>query len=681
MSRHRRFAIPSAHRRALVAGLVAAGAIAAGLSIADASEPGDNATTTPIKHVVVIFQENTSFDHVFGTYPNAVNAPGEIPFTPAPGTQPINGLTPTLLTANPNAGNPKRIAPSDVIPTIGCSNDHGYTAEQRAANGGLMDKFIENTQGGGCGKSGVLNYTDGNTTGALWNYANRYAMSDAHFGTGFGPSTIGAIELVSGNTATAIDDAGLPMASMAGTVNNGTIYSNANPYPSYDGCTAASHFYALGDKTGAAALGAGNTSKNVGDLLNAKGVSWGWFQGGFTPTSRQAVSAEFPHGRPVCGAAHRNVAGALVGDYDAHHNPFAYYRSTANPEHLPPTAAIGSSDQANHQYDLTSFDAAVAAGALPAVSFLKAGHYQDGHPGYSDPIDEQQFLVEKINAIQASPDWASTAIVVAWDDSDGWYDHVTPPNVRASATPEDALNGPGKCGTPGPLVPRASNRCGYGPRLPLLVISPYAVPNKVKHTANDQTSVLRFIQDNWSLGRIGNGSTDAAAEPLDTMFDFTGPTRNGKLLLDPATGAAPGTARIPFPPTPTPAASATPTPAPLATPTPAQSTPTPSPTPPAPLPLPAASLSKLTVKAKRATSKTIRVDLGVKSKPSLKTSIRVRLNKGKTQVATGTATFKGKTLRITLKSKKAIKAGKYSLVITISQPGRLPTAVTKSVKL
>ena len=72
---------------------------------------------------------------------------------------------------------------------------------------------------------------------------------------------------------------------------------------------------------------------------------------------------------------------------------------------------------------------------MPAVSFLKAAEYQDGHPGYSDPLDEQNFIVNTVNQIEQSKYWTSTAIVITYDDSDGWYDHVTPPVVNGSNDP------------------------------------------------------------------------------------------------------------------------------------------------------------------------------------------------------------------------------------------------------
>ena len=172
----------------------------------------------------------------------------------------------------------------------------------------------------------------------------------------------------------------------------------------------------------------------------------------------------------------------------------------------------------------------------PAVgSFLKAPGYQDGHPEYSDPLDEQQFLVETINHLQKLPDWKEMAIVVAYDDSDGWYDHKASPTVSTSASPADVLTAPGMCGDSEAHPATYQGRCGYGPRLPLLAISPYAKPNFVDHTQTDQTSILRFIEDNWGTGRIGNDSFDARAGVLDNMFAFTGPTQP-TLVLSAMTG-------------------------------------------------------------------------------------------------------------------------------------------------
>jgi phospholipase C len=194
---------------------------------------------------------------------------------------------------------------------------------------------------------------------------------------------------------------------------------------------------------------------------------------------------------------------------------------------------IGRTDQANHQYDLTDFDAALKGGNLPAVSFLKASEYQDGHAAYSDPIDEQHFIVDTINTLQKSKDWSSTAVVIAYDDSDGWYDHVAPfiSNASTSAAHDVAVCS----GSSAPVLGGYQDRCGPSQRLPLLVISPYAKSNFVAHNETTQPSVLKFIEDNWKTGRIGDSSFDATAGSLDAMFQWGRP--DGKQVLLNADGS------------------------------------------------------------------------------------------------------------------------------------------------
>ena len=191
----------------------------------------------------------------------------------------------------------------------------------------------------------------------------------------------------------------------------------------------------------------------------------------------------------------------------------------------------------------------MTAGNFPAVSFLKAQAYQDGHAGYSNPLDEQSLVVRLVNFLQSRPEWKSTAIIILYDDSDGWYDHQMSPIVNQSQSSADALTGPGLCGAsaettalPGvdPTAnPHALGRCGYGPRQPLLVVSPWARKNFVDHSITDQSSVLRFIEDNWLNGeRIGQGSFDTIANSISQMFDFKqGDDDQGNLVFfDPNTG-------------------------------------------------------------------------------------------------------------------------------------------------
>ncbi len=473
--------------------------------IAAAADEREHRTATPIKHVVVIFQENVSFDHYFATYPVAQNPSGEPRFVARRGTPTVNGLSGVLLTNNPNLANPFRFDRSHAAT---CDQDHNYGDEQLAFDSGLMDKFIQ-TLGNGpgkdgttiCQKSDVMGYFDGNTVTAMWNYAQHFAINENFFGTTFGPSSPGHINLISGQTAGATRVVGF----FAGDVSGGSLTGDAQP--AFDNC----------DTRETVAM----SGQNIGNLLNAKNITWGWFAGGFRD----------------CKAVHNGSDNLPKGDYIPHHAPFQYYQSTSNPAHLPPTsvAMIGRQDQANHLYDIADFWAAFDANHLPEVSFLKAPAFQDGHAGYSDPLAEQQFVVETINRLQASPEWAETAVLITWDDSDGWYDHQMGPIVTPSNTPADGLTGPGNCGTAAPGSQQG--KCGFGPRIPLVIISPFAKENFVDNTLTDFSSVLRFIEDNWGTGRIGGGSADAQAGTLMNMFDFR-QNDNRKLFLDPLTGKA-----------------------------------------------------------------------------------------------------------------------------------------------
>jgi phospholipase C len=498
-------------------------------------------TATPIKHLVVIFQENVSFDHYFGTYPYATNPAGEPQFTPAAGTPSVNGLNTALLTANPNlnpangagATNPFRL---DILQAATNDQDHDYTPEQLAFDGGIMDLFPANTGTAGPPPSAppqqvlttglTMGYYDGNTVTALWNYAQYFAMSDNSYDTNFGPSTPGALNLVAGQTngvAQNLNGTG----AIIGDGNGGyTVISDADPLN--DMCsTSSGEVFQMG-------------GKNIGDMLNAAGITWGFFEGGFDLTITN------PNGSTGCNRSTTSkITGVNKKDYIPHHQPFQYYASTANPTHVRPTSpsTVGrSGDPGNHQYDTHDFFDAINVGNYPQVSFLKAPGYQDGHAGYSDPIDEQKFIVDTINFLMGLPDWASTAVVISYDDSDGWYDHQLGQILNTSQTSADGLTAPGQCGSAPPQLsgisaPHAQGRCGYGPRLPLLVISPHARQNFVDHTMTDQTSIIRFVEDNWLNGqRIGNGSFDAIANSIASMLSVQPTACFRYVLLNDNTG-------------------------------------------------------------------------------------------------------------------------------------------------
>jgi phospholipase C len=611
-------------------------------------------TATPIKHVVVIFQENVSFDHYFGTYPHVANSDGQ-PFKAAKGTPAVDGLLPAtgeslpaslrhstnLLYSNPNLADPMRLDSSatglagDAGGQLTCDQDHNYSDEQQAFDGGAMDRFVQSVGTGSgsspfgtaCNAGQVMDYYDGNTVTGLWNYAQRYAMSDNSYGTTFGPSAPGAISLVAGDTGE-VDTAHMANSPSIATATKPNADLTPNGLGGYSLTSDAQGYYDDCSTRDAVAL----SGQNIGDELNAAGLSWGWFEGGFSPSTsyQEALAATGNSGQPdstftpdefssyfanaanrpahssnqnLCDAVHP-VGSGLGGtgqwgykdDYIPHHDPFQYYASTANPHHLTVPAnangqdtlaglqEIGQDTQAyvngvpqfntpNHQYDTSDFNQLVAAiarhelppSALPAVSFLKAPGYQDGHAAYSDPEDEQQFLASTVDGLMASPDWKSTMVVINWDDSDGWYDHASSGIANPSLSVADNLTNTsltvsstgtsGQCGgspqgseeTPFPLADE-QGRCGLGPRLPLLVISPYAKRDAVDHNLSNQASMINFVEYNWGLAGIPGSADQALAGrdagegvPFDLagMLEFGGKA-NGKLYLNPVTGQREG---------------------------------------------------------------------------------------------------------------------------------------------
>src|SRR5215475_1478526 len=311
----RRDSMIQMHLRRLVTALALAGLVLCPLgdAIAATPNPADSyTTTTPIKHVVVIFQENISFDHYFATYPNAANPASEPQFTALLGTPRVNNLLSSgLLTENPNSVQPFRLDRSQAVTT---SQNHNYNAEQKAFDQGAMDKFPEFTGSAGAADQGkgtgiVMGYYDGNTVTAMWNYAQNYAMSDNSFNTQFGPSSPGAVNLISGNTASVTFVSGGSTAGIiAGAGTTGALIGDGRP--AGDDCNPAGKTYV--------SFPAGTT--NIGDLLNQQNLTWGWFQGGFRPSSVNG-------GVATCASASVGLPGSIQ-DYVAHHEPFQYYPET-----------------------------------------------------------------------------------------------------------------------------------------------------------------------------------------------------------------------------------------------------------------------------------------------------------------------------------------------------------------
>ena len=191
------------------------------------------------------------------------------------------------------------------------------------------------------------------------------------------------------------------------------------------------------------------TFPNVGDQLTQASVSWGFFQEAY---------------------------GACGSGYVDTHNPFQYFTST---------------HAAANVQDLSAFYAQLDGGNLPAVSFVQPNDTHGGHAGSGSITASMSWLDGFIQRVKASPEWDSTAIVVLWNHSGGFWDHVSPPQIDSQ---------------------------GLGARVPLLVVSPFAKAGYVSHVQMDHVSVLKFIQWNWSLATL-NPREDQSTDIRD-MFQF-----------------------------------------------------------------------------------------------------------------------------------------------------------------
>ncbi|MCZ8517324.1 stalk domain-containing protein [Paenibacillus filicis] len=440
-----------------------------------ASAESSPTTSSPIKHTVVIFQENRSFDNYFGTYPYA------------PGFKPLSGTPQDVRNFKYVAGNEVRDVagnvynPDDngnpVYPWHDAGNanvqevdvNHNYADMISMINGGKMDKFYTMNSKGTTlnptrGKLS-MSYFDHNDIPAYWQYAQHFALADNYFQPVAGPSTPGALYLV---------------AAQSG--NGSAAANNKDPNSQITGDPTPKNGPFGGDNS--AGLTYNLTYKNIGDELTDSNQSWAWYSGGWD-AAKAATNAT----KPALDKTSLSTVSPEALKYSPHHNPFQYFQNYED----------GKYD--NNLKDYNNFTTDVANGTLPQVSFVKAGYGDDEHPGLGNQStpSAEDFTVKTINQIMNSPYWKDTAIIITYDESGGFYDHIAPP---AAVTTADGM-------------------VGNGPRIPALVISPYAKQNYVSHVQYDHTSILKFIETNYNLPALNN--RDAVANNLTDMFDLNNP--------------------------------------------------------------------------------------------------------------------------------------------------------------
>ncbi len=465
-----------------------------------------------IKYVFVIYQENRSFDSYFGTFPGANGL-----YSQAPSQTP--GFVQTITNTDGSTGtvSPFLIGPAQyAADTDDIDHSHTLTVNKMDIQNGVaaMDKFaaIEELKYSPTGNPTLqakqmgelaMAHEDCDTVPLLWAYADRFGLYDNVFESMTGPSTPGNLSIIgaqAGQTQWALHP-GNTTATVPLLVDDDPFWGSpsdksASPLPvnptDYPGYTVASNltFATLplstllstaGTVTAtdtAASTDLVDVTDDVAFLskLSQPAVGFGWYQEGFDKETSDNAG-------PV-------TANGSHASYITHHNGPQYFGYVAN------TPALKS-----ELHGLGDFYTALTNSSLPktgGVFYVKGGYTNnmgitpadpdptvqknflgdDDHPAYSDAQISEALVATTINAIAASPYWAQSAIIITWDDSEGDYDHVPPPIVN---------NGPDKTAN------------SFGPRVPLIMISPYSKLSYISHEQGSQASVVKFVDTVFGL--------------------------------------------------------------------------------------------------------------------------------------------------------------------------------------
>jgi acid phosphatase len=455
---------------------------------ADAAAPG----LSKLNHIVVIYLENWSFDSLYGEFPGAEGVysdaglaaakqidPSGTPYATLPQVE--TALIEAGAGALPNA--PYSLDPYITTSTVTSVDPvHRFYQEQMQIHGGTMDSFVSVSNARGL----VMGYF--NTTDLpLATFAKDYTVCDHFFHAAFGGSFLNHIWLIAaaspvfpnapaGVVAQPIDagllgrdDAGLAQKDGFVTPDGyavNTSYSVNTPHlPTADPTQLVPN----------------QTLPTIGDRLSDKSIDWAWYSGGWNAALGQA--AAIADAGLDAGLASEAGAETRAKIFQYHHQPFVYFEKYKD----------GTAAKAAHLKDEDNFLAAIDAGTLPPVSFVKPAGLENEHPNYTDVIAGENHALTLIQKIKNNAAlWADTAIVITYDENGGFWDHVAPPAV---------------------------DKWGPGTRVPTIVISPYAKKHYVDKTVYDTTSILALIEHRFGLAPLG--TRDANVADLTKAFDFT----------------------------------------------------------------------------------------------------------------------------------------------------------------
>jgi acid phosphatase len=470
-------------------------AICAGWMAAAQAAPIDD-TLARIQHIVVIYGENRSFDNLYGLFPGAEgieqagaqartqrdlggnvltvlppvwNATGT-DFDPRFGTKLANA--PFRIDADP-AQLPLSVPSRDLV--------HRYYQNIEQIDGGRNDHFAEASDAGGL----VMGYYDGSSM-ALWQLAREFTLADRFFMGTFGGSFMNHIWLACSCVARYPDapeslksrldaqgrllrKADSPSSALAGpprweldgalTPEGDAVNTLQPPYQPSGIAPAAGGDPQVADP--ARRPLPPQDSPTIGDRLTERAVSWAWYAGGWNQALADSA-------RP---GTSRGVIYSKPGNFQPHHQPYNYFRRYA-----PGTAA-----RREHLKDLSDLLAGLDRGQLPQVAFYKPVGDQNQHPGYTDVLSGDRHIAELVQKIRASAAWASTLVIVTYDENGGFWDHVPPPS------------GPGN-----------GDRWGPGTRVPAILISPFVKKGYVDHTPYDTGSILRLLARRFALAPLSD---------------------------------------------------------------------------------------------------------------------------------------------------------------------------------
>ncbi len=445
-----------------------------------------------IEHIVVIYAENRSFDHLYGLFPGAE---GIAQATAEQKTQldhdgtPLPTLPPVYVRGKPSDAYPTGLpngpfridaAPvnrrlDEVLP----SPTHSYYQHREQINGGRNNMFVAMTNVG----AWAMGYFDGSQM-KLWQWAREYTLADHFFQAAFGGSYLNHHWLICActpmhkeapaSTRPQLEADGRlkkqpdsPASVMSGPVHvfdgrvapDGYTVNTAQPAYQPSGVSPAdggNPDLADASRTPVPPL----ADRTIGDTLTAKGISWAWYAGGWNEAIADGRRPASEKRRVIYAGA----PGALA--FQPHHQPFNYYARFAP----------GSADRERHLQDYEDFVAAIDLGTLPQASFYKPTGRVNQHPSYTDLAQGDGHIDALLQRLRASPLWSKLAIIVTYDENGGYWDHVPPPSGAGWG-----------------------DRWGPGSRIPALIISPFARRGYVDKTPYDTTSIIKFISRRFDL--------------------------------------------------------------------------------------------------------------------------------------------------------------------------------------